>query len=487
MSPAVSIVIPCCNDGQFIEQAVDSCLKSSFSDIEIIVVDYGSTNPDTLEILNRLNKPKTRIIHRKNKGLPFARNRGIQAARGEYILSLDADDMLHPNFIEKAFKMLESSPQIGFVYSGYRAFGAQNFDWEAPPFHSGRLLIQNFVCISSLFRKKAWRDAGGYNERMTEGYEDWDFWISLVECGWIGGAVPEPLFNYRVYHSAATDEDRAKHERLTARIRNNHPRLYRQDRFYELLYDWLRDELQARRITRQIFPSGKHMDPIVSVVIPCYNYGEFVEDAINSCLNSTFQEIEIIVVNNGSTDPFTIETLNRLDKPKTRVVHIEKNIGLPYGRNFGIKAAKGKYILPLDADDKIHSTYIEKAYRVMEDKPQVGFVTCGMEYFGDDYWVWMPPPFDFDRLLLQNYVNVASLFRKKAWQDVGGYNESMLDGYEDWDFWISLAEKGWLGDTIEEVLFFYRRHGKTMSHDAGQKHEFIYKQIQANHPDLYRH
>lgn len=228
------------------------------------------------------------------------------------------------------------------------------------------------------------------------------------------------------------------------------------------------------------------MSPIVSVVIPCYNYGEFVEEAIDSCLNSTLQDFEIIVVNNGSTDPYTIEVLNRLNKPQTRVVHIKTNIGLPYGRNFGIKEAKGPYILPLDADDKIHPTFIEKAVLVMEAKPQVGFVTCGMEYFGDEYWVWMPPAFDFDRLLIQNYVNVTSLFRKEAWSEAGGYNESMLDGYEDWDFWISLAERGWLGETIPEVLFFYRRHGKTMAYDAGQKHACIVKQIQANHPNLYK-
>lgn len=228
------------------------------------------------------------------------------------------------------------------------------------------------------------------------------------------------------------------------------------------------------------------MSPLVSVVIPCYNYGLYVEEAVDSCIASTFQDIEIIVVNNGSTDAHTNNVLARLNRPKTRVLRIERNIGLPYGRNFGIRHALGTYILPLDADDKIHPTLIEKSVRRLEAKPEVGFVTSGMAYFGDEQWTWMPPPFDLKLLTQANIVLVCSMFRKKAWAEVGGYNETMLDGYEDWDFWLSLAEKGWKGDTIQEVLFFYRRHGRSMSYDAGLKHNEIVARIRANHPNLFQ-
>lgn len=227
-------------------------------------------------------------------------------------------------------------------------------------------------------------------------------------------------------------------------------------------------------------------DPIVSVVIPCYNYGRYVVEAVDSCLNSTFDDIEIIVVNNGSTDPYTNQVLSGLSKPKTKIIHIEHNKGLSNGRNVGIQAAKGRYILPVDADDMIHPTLIEKAYRVLEDKPEVGFVTVGVECFGDWYYLWLPPAFDFNRLLMENIACVSSLFRKQAWQDVGGYNESMLNGYEDWDFWISLAEKGWLGDAIPEYLLHYRRHSSNMSSESAKIHDALVQQIRANHPNLYR-
>lgn len=229
-----------------------------------------------------------------------------------------------------------------------------------------------------------------------------------------------------------------------------------------------------------------HMDPAVSVVVPCYNYGEFVEDAIDSCLRSTFQDIEIIVVDNGSTDVNTIQVLKQLKMPKVRVIQIQKNKSLPNGRNVGISHSRGKYILPLDADDMISPTMIEKLYWVLEKKPEVGFVTSGLQYFGDMFWEWLPPPFNFEQLLVENTVCVASLFRKKAWSDVGGYNEGMVDGYEDWDFWISLAEKGWLGDIVPEKLLYYRRHGKNMSTESGKKHQQIIEQIHANHPKIFQ-
>lgn len=486
MNPRVSIVIPCFNNGQHIKRAIDSCLNSTFPDIEMIVVNDGSTDPGTLTALHHLNKNKTRVIHLNNHGVSHARNTGIKQSQGQFILSLNADDYIHHTFIEKALRIIEANPKIGFVTSGYQTFGSRGEVWQAPPFQFGRLLVQNIVCESALFRKQAWSEAGGYNENMKEGLEDWDFWISLAKRGWIGGVIPEPLVYRRVDDSIKTHDITVKYEQLVKQIINNHPGIYKQKYFYDLLYNFMRDELRARGMMRRMLGSDYNMDPIVSVVIPCYNYGQFVQETVDSCINSTFQDIEIIVVNNGSTDPYTIDVLNRLSKPKTRVIHVKKNIGLPYGRNTGIKAAKGRYILPVDADDKIHPTLIEKAYRVMEAKPKVGFVTVGLEYFGNKQGKWIPPAFNFNKLLVNNIVCVTSLFRKQAWIDAGGYNESMLDGYEDWDFWISLAEKGWQGEAIPEALLYYRRHGRNMSTEAGKKHLDIVKQIRANHPNLYR-
>lgn len=225
--------------------------------------------------------------------------------------------------------------------------------------------------------------------------------------------------------------------------------------------------------------------PLVSVVIPCFNYGQYVVEAIDSCINSTFENIEIIVVNDCSTDPYTIDVLSRLNKPKTRVIHHLENKGLPTARNTGIKEAKGKYILPLDADDTIEPTFIEKTVHVLETNPRLGFVSTGRRHFGNQNSTHIPPQYNFYKLLFQNLCSVTSLFRKKAWEDVGGFNEEMTLGYEDWDFWISLGEKGWFGYRIPEILFNYRKHGKSMITDARKKHKYLVNQIRKNHPQLY--
>lgn len=231
----------------------------------------------------------------------------------------------------------------------------------------------------------------------------------------------------------------------------------------------------------QKWPSEK---PLLSVIIPCFNYGQYLEEAIDSVLASTFQNFEIIVVDDGSTDLATIEILKNLNKPKTKIIH-QKNQGLATARNSGIKIAQGKYILPLDADDTIEPTYIEKCLEILESQPEIGFVYSWVQKFGDDNTIWRTEEFDLNKLLRYNHISVSSIFRHEGWEAVGGYNPNMKFGYEDWDFWLSLAEAGWRGRLIKESLFLHRRHGKTMTHDAKEKYDYLIKQLQENHKELF--
>lgn len=224
--------------------------------------------------------------------------------------------------------------------------------------------------------------------------------------------------------------------------------------------------------------------PLISIVIPCYNYGAYVEEAVQSCLDSTFQDFEILVVNDGSTDSFTLEVLARLDSPQVRVIH-QPNGGLPAARNRGFSEARAPYVLPLDADDTIHPTLMEKAYWVLQTHPEVAFVSFWLRHFGDEDWIWRPEVPTLLRLLEENCVTVTSLVRKDAWRDAGGYDERMRLGYEDWNFWISLVKRGLNGMQIPEPLFQYRRHGRTMLHGSRERHAEIMLQFAQNHPELF--
>lgn len=225
----------------------------------------------------------------------------------------------------------------------------------------------------------------------------------------------------------------------------------------------------------------------ISVIIPCYNYAEFLPEAVESVISQTYRDFEIIIVNDGSTDN-TAETaeniIARYPDEKIRLIS-QDNSGSPaVSRNNGIEISKGKYFLCLDADDKISSTFLEKTFAVMEENPGVGFVYSHIQHFGDFNNLYELPEFDADTIIhLDNIVSVGSLVRKTAWEQAGSFNTG--EGYEDWDFWVTCIEKGWEGFRIPEPLFYYRKKqsGKLDS-DNRQREKFIAR-IVLNHPELY--
>jgi glycosyltransferase involved in cell wall biosynthesis len=203
--------------------------------------------------------------------------------------------------------------------------------------------------------------------------------------------------------------------------------------------------------------------PRISVVIPCYNLGAYVHEAVDSVLAQTLDDLEIIVINDGSTDPHTVDVLSTLDRPKTRVITTE-NRGLAAARNLGIRASTGRYLCALDADDLLVPTYFERAVPILDATPELAFVSTWLENFGDEQWLWKQDRCDLPALLAECTVSTASLVRRSAVQAVGGFDEKMpAQGYEDWDLWISLVEKGFTGTILPEALFRYRRRAGSMS------------------------
>jgi len=230
VAPLVSVVIPCYKQAHFLSEAVESVVAQTMTDWEIIIVDDGSPD-NTGEVAKRLIARFTgrqfRLIEQPNGGLPSARNAGIRAARGKYILPLDADDRIRPALLQKLAAVLDSKSNVGFAYSHIQHFGALDTEFPLPDFDRATLIsTDNIACVCGLFRKLVWEQVGGYNETMREGYEDWDFWIGCVERGWDGFCLHEPLFLYRKAGPSMLADANKKRERLIARLVSNHPRLY---------------------------------------------------------------------------------------------------------------------------------------------------------------------------------------------------------------------------------------------------------------------
>ncbi|EKD35895.1 MAG: glycosyl transferase [uncultured bacterium] len=196
--PTVSVIIPCFNQGQFVDEAVDSVLAQSFADFEIIIVNDGSTDDATNRLLHNYRREKTRVLTTVNQGLAAARNNGIAAAEGRYILPLDADDRILPGYLEKAVAVLEKEPRVGIVYCRAALFGAVETDWVLPEYSLERMLVDNIIFCSAFFRRDDWLATGGYDRGMIYGWEDYEFWLSLIERGRQVVMIPETLFSYRV-------------------------------------------------------------------------------------------------------------------------------------------------------------------------------------------------------------------------------------------------------------------------------------------------
>ena len=226
--------------------------------------------------------------------------------------------------------------------------------------------------------------------------------------------------------------------------------------------------------------------PRVSCIVTCFNLGAFLPETLASIRAQTFRDFEICVIDDGSTDPLTQSALRNLGDD-VQVVHSDHR-GLPAARNLGVSRTSGEFICAVDADDLLAPTLLERSISRLDADGSLAFVSHWLEAFGDECWEWKPERCGFPDLLEKNTVNGAALVRRAAVKAVQGWDEGMRDGCEDWDFWITLVERGFRGDIIPEVLFRYRRRPDSMSRvkfaDGGLTH--LYGRLVDKHADTFR-
>lgn len=221
------------------------------------------------------------------------------------------------------------------------------------------------------------------------------------------------------------------------------------------------------------------MKPLVSIIIPCYNYGRFLGESIESALAQTYAPIEIIVVNDGSTDN-TREVASRYP-----VKFIDqKNQGAARTFNSGIHEASGKYVVILSADDRFDPSYVEKTVTVLEDNPSLMFAYTHTILFGAKSGIMKSKEFSVDTLRLANYITGTTLMKKEAFRVVKGFDPE-LTCLEDWDMWLTFAENGFYGKLLPEALFHYRIHATTSRNIVTMKTLFMTTlQIWRRHPKI---
>jgi glycosyltransferase involved in cell wall biosynthesis len=201
----------------------------------------------------------------------------------------------------------------------------------------------------------------------------------------------------------------------------------------------------------------------VSIVIPCYNHGVMLREALASVEQvRNANLLEVIIVDDGSSEAETTRILEEVGQAGRSVV-AQSNWGLSAARNVGIRLAKGEFILPLDSDNRVRDAYLNEAASLLKDNPSLDVIYADAEYFGERNGRWHVPEFDLSSLIRANFIDACALYRKSLWEKVGGYDEQMLMGLEDWDFWLRVALHGGSFVHLPQIGFDYRVREDSLS------------------------
>ena len=218
--PVVSIIVPCYNQGHYLAAAIDSCLNQTAGDLEVIVVNDGSTDCTEFVVQAAMDRdPRVRSLSGANVGLGAARNRGLAAARGRYINFLDADDVLEPHKLARQLPILEARPEVGLVLCDAHSIDAHGRRVAAPAIHLERIDHPDGLLLAlletglfpphvPLVRADLVSAAGGFVEdRACAGHADYLLWLTVAVSGARVAIIPEPLVSYRRTPAGMSNDD----------------------------------------------------------------------------------------------------------------------------------------------------------------------------------------------------------------------------------------------------------------------------------------
>ena len=218
--------------------------------------------------------------------------------------------------------------------------------------------------------------------------------------------------------------------------------------------------------------------PLVSIIMPVYNYGKQFEKSLSSVFESTYKNFEIIIINDGSSDEYVLKKLDSFNNhPNIRVIH-QENQGPSAARNNGIIASKGEFILPLDSDDMIHQDYIQSCVNILKKNKDISPVYCDTNHIGQIQGIEQRPEWSMERLKQGPFIVNCSMFHRKAFDICNGYDITMK-GWEDYDLWIRMGLNGYIGKRIPKPLFVYFHHESdgTISTEANNNQQELYNKI----------
>lgn len=446
----LTVIVPFYNGHKTIHKLVNSIPRT----IPILIVNDKSDVAFTQEHVDRAGGRNIRVIQMARKGyFAGAVNRGIQETETD-ILVLNQDSWFTDDTFFEAINTLRNE----FAFFGERIRG------DHPAF--GSIGYVHGTCM--FIRRDTIREVGLLDEK------NYPLWGNTAEYQWRVARK-----NFKIF--PMPEISGFHHERSAT------------ERFGSSIKNLLEKEPDKKELLVRT-------PPLVSVIVPCYNYGRYISDCINSLIGGktslgempgqTIQSFEIIIVDDASTDNSMEYIRNIVDPAKgIRAYHLQKNVGTARTLNFGIHRAVGKYITFLSADDMREPDSIEKLIDACEKNPH--------SFAYDDVWIvnkherikkWQMEEYDFEKLIWKNQIHAGILFPKEAWLDTGGYPSIMGDGREDWAFNVALGIHGWCGVHVKNYGYLYRREGqnRTEKNTTEAHRQNFLEKIMSLFPDIYR-
>ncbi len=230
-------------------------------------------------------------------------------------------------------------------------------------------------------------------------------------------------------------------------------------------------------------------NPLVSIIMPCYNKEQYIAETLATVEAQTYKNWELVLIDDSSPDD-TIGAARRYIEshhwPVVKVIYLHQaNQGPSEARNNGIRHSHGDYILPLDPDDKIAPTYIEKGVAILQSRPDIKLVYCEADSFGAWNSPWPHREYKHETMLWYNLIHNSAIYRRTDYEQTPGYNPNMRHGLEDWDFYLSLLGPDDKVHCIDEILYHWRAAAEQRTEDADAHQQELLRQIYHNHRHLY--
>lgn len=468
--PDISVIMSVYNDITYLDSAIQSILSQTFQNFELIIVNDGSTD-GTQDILHAYRDPRIIILENLvNIGLTRSLNMALSCAKGKYIARMDSDDISLPHRFESQFEFLENHPDHALLGSSYyqiNTLGEVEKLIQLKTDHDEIVIelktANHFGHGTVMFRKDIVTQLGGYNERYKYA-QDYDLWLRISE-NYLVGNLNEPLYYWRLTDGSISSVKATEQK-------------------------YFADLAKTEAVVRS------NNKPTVSVIVPTYNRPDTLAKALSSIINQTFQDFEIIVVNDAGEDVHAIvEEYNS----KNNIIYIshEDNKGLAATRNTGILSARGKYIAYLDDDDIFYTDHLETLFNFLESNNdfQVAYtdanyshqVEVGKQYIEINREVKYSFDFDYERILYENFVPIICIMHRKSCLNNSGNFDSSLRRLEDWDLLIRLSRKSKFAHIKNNTCeVSWRSDGTSMTNMDNGAFPFAYINISYKYKDYMK-